>query len=74
MMKLFIDSIIQYYNSINYLFDNFYCVIESNSLEQTRKVFPKRKATVSSVANKYNDLCTSKAELVQRELRILDKK
>lgn len=49
--------------------------LESGSLEQTRFNFSKKKkSTVSSVATKYNDLCTSKAELVERELKILGKK
>ncbi|KAF0687775.1 myb/SANT-like DNA-binding domain-containing protein 4, partial [Aphis craccivora] len=48
---------------------------KSSSLEQTRISFSKKKkSTVSSVATKYNDLCTSKAELVERELKLLGKK
>ncbi|CAI6367375.1 unnamed protein product [Macrosiphum euphorbiae] len=48
---------------------------KSSSLEQTRIHFSKKKkSTVSSVATNYNDLCTSKAELVERELNLLGKK
>jgi len=51
-----------------------YYVLESSSLEQTRTNFSKKKKSTVSSANNYNDLCSSKTELVEKEIKILGKK